>query len=102
MGSNASAIHNNLLIPFSSVRRSSNGALGTDVGVNSYLWSSSPDPAISTFSWMFALNAADFMTTGNRRAYGQAIRCVQDSYNTYAEASNSPNNSDILIVNIAT
>ena len=87
MGS-ASAIHNDLLVPFAGDRNHI-AAKVYDLGSSAYLWSSSPYSAETPYSRYLFLDVYGDMGMGyDRRADAYSVRCVYDSYQTYTKASN--------------
>jgi len=88
MGDDASAIHNDLLVPFAGTR----GYYDAEVySLGSYanLWSSSPYSAGSSNSRYLGLTVDWRLSMYyDYRAYAYSLRCIYDSYQTYTKAWN--------------
>ena len=89
MGNNASAIHNQLLVPFAGYRHF-DGAAVYFLGSAAALRSSSPSSTETPYSRYLFLNVAGILNMdAGYRAIADSLRCVYDSYETYTPASSS-------------
>ncbi len=86
MGADASAIHNQLLVPFAGCRGRDSNAHVNNLGNHAYLWSSSPNSTISRYLYLYENVRMDMSRSD--RAYAYSVRCLHDSYKTYTKASN--------------
>ena len=86
MRNDASAIHNDLLVPFAG-NRNYNDAEVYDLGSNANLWSSSPRSAENSNSRNLYLDVDGDMDMNDiDRANAYSLRCIYDSYDVYTKA----------------
>ena len=103
MGDDASAIHNDLLVPFAGYRNYNDAGVYS-LGGNASLWSSSPYSAENSRSrYLYLYVGGKLSMDSYNRAGANSLRCIYDSYDTYTKAwSSSSEDGDWLItVNIA-
>ena len=85
MGSDGSAIHNQLLVPFAGLRNGYN-AVVLDIGASANLRSSSPHYTYPDSHYLVLGANGSLYTSTHYRIHGFSVRCVYDSYETYTPA----------------
>ena len=86
MGDDASAIHNDLLVPFAGDRDYGDAGVYY-LGSYASLWSSSPTSAEDSRSrYLYLGVGGDLSMFDDYRAYAYSLRCIYDSYQTYTKA----------------